>query len=376
MPSQWYFGQMRKLIYLFLALSHPLLSSRDDIQSRISLFLEKSPQIREHYTLTEDEFLVFANKDDKANAVVELRYEIASSNNKNKMSKGLKGKRIAIDPGHLGGDLAFLEHRFVILQTEPEILLKEGTLCLETAKYLKALLESEGALVFLTKESDGEAVYSQTFWEWLSTKFPLELKIDPALSFQPLSVIFRRMYNPLDLRARIEKINAFEPDVTLIIHYNMATKHNRNTGYNPGSKVNYNLCFIPGAFMKGELELKEKRQDFFRLATENSLELSEQLSSLVIAQFTDILKVKPASKYALSESSLAISKGVFSRNLALTREIHSPLCYGETLMQDNHDEAKRLADPSDQRIQDIAQAYFLALKEFFDLPQFETSSQI
>lgn len=55
-------------------------------------------------------------------------------------------------------------------------------------------------------------------------------------------------------------------------------------------------------------------------------------------------------------------KGVFCRNLQLTRFVQSPLVYGETLYQDNSNECILLNKETDktknERIQQVAEAYF------------------
>jgi hypothetical protein len=76
-----------------------------------------------------------------------------------------------------------------------------------------------------------------------------------------------------------------------------------------------------------------------------------------------------------SETTLIAQPGIYCRNLALTRLIHGPLCYGETLLQDNPDEAKRLAQKDfdfngiklPSRIIEVAHAYINGICEYFGL---------
>jgi hypothetical protein len=57
----------------------------------------------------------------------------------------------------------------------------------------------------------------------------------------------------------------------------------------------------------------------------------------------------------------------------MTRLVHGPICYGESLVQNNLQEALRLAKldtevqgyPCSSRIKQVATAYFEAIKEFF-----------
>jgi len=60
--------------------------------------------------------------------------------------------------------------------------------------------------------------------------------------------------------------------------------------------------------------------------------------------------------------------GVYCRNLQLTRYIHSPLVYGETLYQDNINECIMLNQERDKtknkRIQQVADAYFQGILDY------------
>jgi len=76
-------------------------------------------------------------------------------------------------------------------------------------------------------------------------------------------------------------------------------------------------------------------------------------------------------------SCLLQDQGIYSRNLALTRLVHGPVCYGETLVQNNEEEVYRLSShdaiiagiPCSKRIQEVAEGYFEGIKEYLnDMP--------
>lgn len=126
------------------------------------------------------------------------------------------------------------------------------------------------------------------------------------------------------------------------------------------------MAFVGGAFMAGDLSSPEKRFEFLRLLITDDLENSIALSSDVVNSFEKILNVKTASfndaKYLIEGCLPANEVGVYCRNLQLTRYIHSPLVYGETLYQDNINECVLLNEEVDKtknkRIQQVADAYF------------------
>ncbi|MEM7660155.1 MAG: hypothetical protein AAF399_28860, partial [Bacteroidota bacterium] len=75
----------------------------------------------------------------------------------------------------------------------------------------------------------------------------------------------------------------------------------------------------------------------------------------------------------LHQYSIMADTGVYARNLSLTRMVHGPLIYGESLCQESFAEAKRLnkrdleIEPgfySASRLQDVATAFVSAVYEF------------
>jgi len=69
---------------------------------------------------------------------------------------------------------------------------------------------------------------------------------------------------------------------------------------------------------------------------------------------------------------MKIEEGIYARNLALTRLVHCPLSYGETLIQNNIDECLNLARTDfvisgmrcSSRIKEVAEAYFEGIKSY------------
>lgn len=394
-----------KLIFVLFLFSHMTLSAysdkfatyqfkytKDEIAFKIKHFLQKSDEIEDYFLLTDDAFYLFANHKNKLNNHPEFTLKLASTPQKDPnplLPHALKDYRIAIDPGHLGGDFGILEQRYVkMINTKPAeakqtIFFKEGTLALMTALLLKQWLEEEGAHVLLTKENEGEAVFDQLFFEWLAIEgykyAPRPIK---GLQIQPtLSQLFSHYYNRLDLQARAKKINAFHPHLTLIIHYNAHGGRDPITQENFPENHNYNMVFIGGSFCKGELATQESRKEFLRLLVTDDLVQSLRLSEYVIQQLTQQLNVEPVQPQDpvpyLTSVSKRLGNGIYARNLFLTRMVHGALCYGESLCQDHREESVRLNKKEievnqmrgPKRVEQVAQAYFIALKEFIRASQ-------
>lgn len=335
----------------------------DDVQKKIDTFLKKDPGIEAYYKITPNSLTLY-NKNQAVDYILE--FEDQTPLQEKGQKQDLRGMKIALDPGHFGGIYAGLEERFISIG---KVHFDEGTLTFLTALHLKQLLEQEGAIVFLTKENIGEGAYPEGFFDWL--------KHNPQVWLtKPLNKIFRLDYNPLDLRARAEKINQFGPDLTLIIHYNSHHAEGDLPSNHFTTASNYNLVFIPGAFCKDELADLDARYEFLRLICTSDLQNSLDLSHHVLAKFSEILKVPVVEasddiRY-LGKCCLKLEEGVYARNLALTRLVHGPLCYGETLIQNNAQEYKILGKknfqingiPCSIRIKEVAEAYFEGIKAY------------
>lgn len=351
--------------------------SREEIQEKLK-YLIKNREAHNYFSIRDGAFIVYASLEEKQKNNEEYRLLLASSPSPSpSKKKSLMDCKIAIDPGHFGGQYAYLEQRFVkISSIVPPIAFNEGDLTFLTALYLKELLEKEGAKVFLTRTKQGEGALSQNFFEFLQTQPSL------WLMQKTLTQLFRGVYNSLDLHARADKINAFKPDVTVIIHYNAhdseAEKNTSTTEKNTSTTdKNFNMVFIPGSFGQGELRQKEARYELMRLLVTSDFSLSERFSKIVLKKLEEHLQIPAVTvldgaRY-LETASIKVAEGVYARNLAMTRLVHGPICYGESIVQNNLQEALKLSrlDTEIQghlcssRLKQVAIAYFEAIQEFF-----------
>lgn len=345
--------------------------TQKEIQKKLESYLEKDPSIRSFYKLTADELVIGKLEEQNIDYTLKLSQVIQPYK---KTEKTLKGARIAIDPGHFGGIFSKLEQRFVFFPAQKgkrAISFDEGTLTYLTALKLKSLLEIKGATVFLTKDGIGKGCLEKNFFEWLQEQAGL------WSGKESLSEIWRKKFNKIDLEARAEAINAFKPDLTIIIHYNASSYIPNKRAAEQTSNANYNLAFVPGAFAKGDLDSIESRYEFLRLIVTQDCEESIKLSQHITSQFTKQLKVPLIfdTEKDPYEPNLCLKQenGIYARNLFLTRSVHGPLCYGETLIQNNPEEAIRLSTldsqvegiPCSKRVLEVARAYFRGIQEYF-----------
>lgn len=312
--------------------------------------------------------------------------------------KLLSGYKIALDPGHLAGDLetAKMEKKWVEMKPnvmrgikEP-IQLIEGELTLTTAKILKKKLEAQGATVMLTRDQPNVSSFGVDFKKWKDSLFVRQLDSAYArgdVSFEEKNFlstkaneteIFRRFFIMEDIYERARKINAFCPDLTLIIHYNV---DETNQNWNRPTKKNFNMAFVGGGFAGDELDKPEARIDFLRLLLTDDLEHSIEFSEFMVKSLVEKTGVPAAldscAIYLKGNCLNTGAEGVFCRNLALTRKVKGTICYGESLYQDNISECKALSKKdasaplsvtngvqTSQRVEEVAEAYYQGIMNY------------
>ncbi|MEM1135825.1 MAG: N-acetylmuramoyl-L-alanine amidase [Bacteroidota bacterium] len=304
----------------------------------------------------------------------------------------LSGIRIALDPGHIGGDMetALMEGKYVRISTDNGkniTAFNEGNLALETAKLLATKLIAQGAKVMLTRKEQGISAFGISYEKWLETHFLKTLEEELAVgSIEKKQYNFLKnktdkkekfhdFFKRIELKERANKINSFRPDLCLMLHYNIDEgnyfKRNRVENLMGAGKANYSMVFIPGAFLKNELINVEDRIQLLRMLITNDVAASMRLSGYIAEEFVQHLKVPPISPlsemgYIKYASVFTGKQGVFARNLALTRMVHAPVCYGEPLCQDNEFEYKRLANLQNrERVIAVAETYYRGIMKYF-----------
>ncbi len=318
----------------------------------------------------------------------------------NPISTPLEGIKIAIDPGHVGGGmkLAMLEGKYIksVNSNGDTVEFNEGNLALLTSKLLASYLEPLGAEVMLTRHRLGETAFGKTFLEWLDQDFHHAIKseqengnIDKKTANYFLykatpSIIYHRFFKGLDFKERAKKINEFNPDLSIVIHYNVDETNyfdrTRSRKIIYPTAENYSMVFVPGSFLTKELVEPRSRLEFLRLIFSDDLDKSLGLGEEIARQFNDHLKVnyvhpKKNLSYIKHTTKETPFEGVFSRNLVLTRLIRGPVCYGEPLCQDNILEIDALSAgeidlnllKGPKRVEEVATAYFNGILGYFGI---------
>lgn len=310
--------------------------------------------------------------------------------------KPLLGYRFAVDPGHFAYDslTSRTEDKYIDFYVRNQndsqrVKFYESQMTYNIAFVLCNKLRAAGAEVMLTRTAYEYTAFSKTFERWKKDDYPRTLdsllKIypkDPNLlalkngKLKDNKSIYKFVFRDVELRKRSELINAFHPDLTIIIHLNVDED---NKDWKKPTDKNFCMTFVGGAFQAGELSDPERRFDFLRLLLTDDLDQSLYVSGLAASHFTSELEVPLAKQadasYLRNNCIAADEPGVFCRNLSLTRMVQGPLVYGETLYQDNKDECMKLYADSKRlsmggrggngvRTTEIGEAYYNAILDW------------
>ena len=313
-------------------------------------------------------------------------------------TKDTSSLRIAIDPGHLADniDMARVEGKYIELYNDSikkDVSFFEGELTYLTAELLRDSLKALGYEVMISHQK-GKSAMGVRFFDWFKDSIARNQMIDSCIALGLFTLeqdlrfntliqedsllaqkyIFHKVFKYVDFYARAKKINEFSPDATVIVHYNVDVN---NKPWDTSVDKNYSMAFVPGAVGTGELKTIYDCNQLVRLAVsdqiKNSIKLSETIlnaieASVLVPRVEDVDSISYLRNYCIKTKQ----KGVFCRNLAMTRLVKSPLCYLEAFYQDNHRESCLLDRNSlpggyqPQRIKEVSSAIIQGIQLYFE----------
>ena len=272
----------------------------------------------------------------------------------------LQGLKIAIDPGHMGGD--FWDDKTGKHVTYDGKKVSEGDLNLWTALLTAKKLEALGATVMLTRDKAGTVTTDDmnTFdiTPYVQNNFYSSMDgwMAPYLENYSIDEVRKNIKNApevarahsrseniqqyfiegADLEARSKMIDAFNPDITLDIHYDAL---DNTTTQNTTQSLE---AFIPGSFLQNETGArKAKAQALKHLLEVRRWNQTVDLADAVTLSMSDVLKIPRYSE--VYKDWTHVRDGVYGRNLYITRRaLSSLMVYLECLHYDYESEFKNL----------------------------------
>jgi N-acetylmuramoyl-L-alanine amidase len=251
----------------------------------------------------------------------------------------LGGMRIALDPGHLGGEWARMEERwFQIGNNKP---VTEGDMVLYVAKLLKSELERRGASVSLTRSSSKPATNVRP--TQLRSQAAASLR-DQGRSVNPASLkseAERLFYRTAEIRARAKKVNSqLKPDLVLALHFNAESWGNPVRPTLTG--VNHLHLLVSGCYSARELEYEDQRYDLMVKLLNRSYDKEVSVSRAVAQSMARATGLPPYTYTSDSAINVGGSPYIWARNLLANRLFECPVVYLEPYVMNNKEVHNRV----------------------------------
>jgi N-acetylmuramoyl-L-alanine amidase len=248
-------------------------------------------------------------------------------------TRPLKGLRIALDPGHIGGDWAQLEARYFKLNNDPSV--EEAKLNMITCDRLAERLQADGAEIVWAKHSyepttslrpdslHREAIANLALRPGTTKKISDEPAIQRMIDNEAALLFYR----VAEIRARAEIVNKLHPDLTICVHYNADDWGNPDQPTLSGhSRL---IIFVNGSYEKSELVNDDVKYDLLRKLLDRCAAQEERGCALVGQSMLDEFKYPPDDFKGPSVHRVTEVPSVFARNLLASRLYHGPVIYCE-----------------------------------------------
>jgi hypothetical protein len=256
-------------------------------------------------------------------------------------SHPLSLKRIALDPGHIGGAWARMEERF--FERGKDRPVQEAELNLMVARLLKSRLEAAGVQVFLTKDNfepvtDKRPEDFQTQAEQeieATTRFatfpPLEREAAFADAVRKRAELI--FYRSSEIAARARLLNEkIKPDLTICLHVNAVEWDECNDLVDDNRLV----VFVHGNYLAPELKDDDQKLRLLEKLLERSHATELAAAEALATTLAKATKLPPVD-YGPNSGSVHVGGNpyVFARNLAANRLVNGPVVFLEPYYQNN-----------------------------------------
>lgn len=270
--------------------------------------------------------------------------------------KPLAGLKVAIDPGHLGGDWARMEERF--FQVGNTVPIREGDMTLRVAELLAPQLRKLGAEVTLLRSGldpttrdrpDTLRDAAREELTRLGVKTPRET-YDPALIRDPTrgesvqwqsEILFYR-YSEIRHRARVVN-ESLRPDLVLCLHFNAEA-----WGDDPAQPVfvprNHLHLLVNGSYSAGELRNDDVRFEMLLKLLSRSYPEELAASETLAGALAAATHLPPYAYTTPNAIRIGTTKYVWARNLLANRLYRAPVLFFEPYVMNNQEVWQRVQD--------------------------------
>ena len=275
----------------------------------------------------------------------------------------LEGLRVALDPGHLGGEWARMEERWFQIGDAPPV--KEGEMTLAVAQMLAPRLEALGATVLWVRRENGPVTTTRpegmldTARAALAERGVAGIKdaySGPADPDREKSIQWeaeRLFYRISEIRTRARLVNdVLQPDVTLCLHFN--AEEWGDPAKPELIEKNHLHLLVSGNYSAAELRYDDVRFEMFlRLLSrvhDEEIPLAETVAGS-LARATAL----PPYEYTDSRAiRVGTSPYVWARNLLANRLYRCPVVYCEPYVMNSPEVFARVQAGDYEGLREVA----------------------
>ena len=250
----------------------------------------------------------------------------------------LEGLKIALDPGHIGGEWAKMEERWFVVGDGTPVC--EGDMTLLVANLLKPRLEALGAVVSLVRKNS-EPVTKVRPADLQTLALDSSTPSDSPAARQRLAE--RLFYRTAEIRARADLVNhTLKPDLVLCLHFNAEAWGDPNQ---PTLIDRSHLhLLLNGAYTDEEVVLADQRFALLQKLLQQTHREETLVGSTIAAAFAEISQLPPYI-YPPESSNVRPVPGqpyLWIRNLLANRLYDCPVIFMEPYVMNSTTDYARI----------------------------------
>jgi N-acetylmuramoyl-L-alanine amidase len=321
--------------------------TRDEFEHLLTTVFTTGDAWRAHIEIRETEACIQTG-DSPAGEIFRLRFAIAGHESKaprhwrttdqlpaTPQDKPLASLKIAIDPGHIGGEWAKMEERWFTLGSGSPVC--EGDMTLRVANLLKPRLEALGATVSLVRDK------SEPITPLRPESLLTVAKESTAPGESPQRLAERLFYRTAEIRARADLVNqTLKPDLVLCLHFNAEAWGDPNQ---PTLTDRHHLhLLLNGAYTAEEVGLADQRFALLQKLLQRTHQQEVTVGASIAESFAKMSGLPPYVYLLESRTALPIPQQpyLWVRNLLANRLYDCPVIYMEPYVMNSTTDYARI----------------------------------
>jgi N-acetylmuramoyl-L-alanine amidase len=283
-------------------------------------------------------------KDEQNQRSVARAWRTAQTLPRHPKKKILAGLKIALDPGHIGGDWAKMEERWFKLGDAPPV--EEGEMTLRVAKLLAPKLRALGARVSFVRDKPKPVTpfrppdftsAARAVLRAGGTESPRENFDGPDDPLKEQTIRWQSeilFYRSSEIRQRARRVNSLlHPDLVLCLHFNAEAWGDE---HNPAFiDRNHLHLLVNGSYLESELGFDDERFEMVRRLLSRTYGHELEIADKAAATMAKKTGLPPYQYTTDNVARVGRSGYVYARNLVATRLYQCPVIYFEPYVMNN-----------------------------------------